>query len=119
MAMTQQVSPRIALRMIVDGSADVASATWLQVRDVLVGLGAVDEPTIKAYGKFPDSQEISCTLQPTGVADDAYEEVAHRLGSGWADHTNDRFARWTVWNRGDGLFITPSVRWAHIELIRG
>jgi hypothetical protein len=90
------------------------------MRNELLALTALNEPTIKPYWKLPNSQEISCVLRPGGATfDHVYEEVARRLGSGWAKHTNDRFARWTVWNRGDGTFIAPSARWAHLELIRG
>jgi hypothetical protein len=113
------VSPRIALRLVVDGSGTTAEAVWAQVTHVLADLTLVTEATIKPYWKIPNTQEISGTLRPSaGSLDDAYEEIARRLASGWAEQTNDEFARWTVWNRGDGNFIAPGVRWAHVELIR-
>ena len=118
--MHEEVSPRIALRVITEGSADTARTEWLLMRDALVGLVALNDPTIKPYWKFADSQEIFCVSVPVeATADQVYDEVAMRLGSGWADPTEDRFARWTVWNRGTGTFIAPSARWAHLELIRG
>jgi hypothetical protein len=117
--MIEQASSRIALRLVVDGPADVADGTWIQVRDAIADLAAIDKVTIKPYWKFPGSQEVSSTLRPIGGLDHVYETVARRLGSGWTESADDPFARWTVWNRGHGEFIDSSVRWAHIELIRG
>jgi hypothetical protein len=116
--MTTEVSSRIALRIIVDGSTGVAEAVWAQVRDAIAELVTVNNLTIREYWKFQNSQEISGTLGAVRRPDDAFEEVARRLASGWSEHTNDAFSRWTVWNRGDGDFIAPAVRWAHLELIR-
>ena len=110
---------RIALRMVVEGDSDAAEAVRLVLRNALAGVTPLDEPTIRPYWKLPGTHEISGCLQPLPErSDDIYEEVVRRLGSGWAEHTNDRFARWTLWNRGDGSFFSPVVLWAHLELIR-
>jgi len=116
--MTDEQGSRIALRIIVDGTDAVAEAAWAQVRGALARLATVNDVTIKLYWKFPGSHEIASTLAPVGSPDEAYEAIARGLASGWAEHTDDEFARWTVWNRGNGEFIAPTVRWAHLELIR-
>jgi hypothetical protein len=114
----QSSSSCIALRLITDGSADIAYAAWLQIRDRIAELAAPDEPAIKRYSKFQGAQEISCTIRPSRDIDHVYEEVARRLASGWSEHSNDQFARWIVWNKGSGVFAVATVRWAHLELIR-
>src|SRR5438876_792006 len=84
----------------------------------MFGIAIVDSLTIKPYWKFEGSHEIASTLGPIGAPDDTYEAMARGLASGWAEHTDDDVARWTIWNRGTGEFIAPTVRWAHLELIR-
>jgi hypothetical protein len=116
--MSNAHSPRIVLRIIVDGSATSAETTWIQVQRALADVATVGDVTIKPYWKFEGSHEIASMLVPIVSPDAAYDAIARDLASGWTDQVEDDFARWAVWNRGTGEFIAPTVRWAHLELIR-
>ena len=89
MAVVETPLPRITRRLIVDGSTDAAQSTWSQVRRALKSLTLTDEPLIIAYWKFPDTQEVSCTLRPTMEPAEVFEEVARRLASGGSEQTDD------------------------------
>jgi hypothetical protein len=109
---------RIALRIIVDGSDEIARNVWLKVCDVVEPLASSAAPIVRPYWKFSGTQEIATTLVPLNDADAAFDELVRRMGSGWAEIVDDEFSRWTIWNAGSGSFVAPSVRWAHAELIR-
>jgi hypothetical protein len=118
MAVTAGEALQIAIRIVVEGPA-VALAGANVLRDILGPLAKMTELGRRPYPKFPDAHEITCALWPTAAAaDSVYDEVVKRLGSGWTPDTADDFARWTIWNRGDGAFAVPDARWAHVELIR-
>ncbi|HEY2408589.1 MAG TPA: hypothetical protein VGI10_21430 [Polyangiaceae bacterium] len=113
----EMATPRITLRIIFDGSTSSAQHDWSKIREAFAGLVDFDEPTIRAYWKMP-ATELTMNLYPLGDSDEAYDKVTSALGSGWEMETNDEFARWSVWNRGVGELLVPTISWAHVELIR-
>lgn len=118
MALKSEDRSKIALRLVIDGSSEVAQSAWLHIQSLLAGLMIAETPEIRPYWKLVGSQEISTTLWPLDDAEVAFEGIAARLATGWANDTNDTFSRWAVWDGRTGKFSAPDVKWAHVELIR-
>jgi hypothetical protein len=108
----------IVLRMTVDGPLDAVQAVSQQLQDALSPFATVAQTEIEPYRKIEGACQVFCTLRARDAIEDAYEEMLRRLATGWREPTPSQFGRWTVWNRGNGEFLAPAVRWAHLELIR-
>lgn len=111
-------APRIVLRMIVRGNHQEVGQVWQGIANSLVDLGP-GAPIIRPYPKLTGTEEIATVFHPSvGDPNKAYDTIARRLATGWTAGSADAFARWSVWNQGEGQFCDVRTVWAHLELIK-